>query len=118
MSQKLTDRKHVIFSGDFNFGDGEVPETKHLPSEYIDAWKATSKNAKGFTWNIEKSTMAREGSFPGEKSRRLDRILIRSSSFAPVSAAIVGNRPVKKNFELFPSDHFGIIADLRITKEK
>jgi hypothetical protein len=67
----------------------------------------------GYTWNIEVSDMARKGSFPGEPSRRLDRILVRSNVWVPEKIRIIGDKPVvPKNKELFPSDHFGLIATL------
>jgi endonuclease/exonuclease/phosphatase family metal-dependent hydrolase len=103
----------AIFAGDFNFGDGEQPDTDHLDSSYVDVWTTVHPGDPGFTWNIEKSAMARAGSFPGEPSRRLDRVLVRSKKWRPASAQVVGDKPVEVGRpELFPSDHFGLIAQL------
>ncbi len=102
----------AVLIGDFNLADGDEPETSLLAARapgYTDAWRALMKDAPGFTWNIEKSTMARLTSFPGEKSRRLDRLLLRIAGWRPSEAVIVGNEPVKKGDpSLFPSDHFGL----------
>jgi len=68
--------ENAIFLGDFNFGDNEQPETDTIPKSYIDSWLITNKGQKGYTWNIEKSLMAKNGSFTNEKSRRIDRILM------------------------------------------
>lgn len=111
---KLAAGENVIFLGDFNFGDGEQPETKHLDKNYVDIWTLTNGKKKGYTWNIEKSEMARKGSFPNEASRRLDRILIKSRQAKPISAGILGDKPVKGKTDIFPSDHFGLRATVSI----
>jgi hypothetical protein len=65
----------------------------------------------GCTWNIEKNEMARRGSFPGEGSRRLDRILIRSRTWKPKAVRLLGTEPLStERKDLFPSDHFGLLA--------
>lgn len=110
----LESSAQAIFLGDFNFGDGEQPETDQLPASYLDAWQQTQGEEAGFTWNIEKSRMAELGSFPNEKSRRLDRILIRSPHWVPFKAEIIGSTQVTGQPGVFPSDHFGLLATLRM----
>jgi endonuclease/exonuclease/phosphatase family metal-dependent hydrolase len=102
----------AVLLGDFNFGDGENPESMHLKTEYVDVWHVTNPDEKGFTWNIEKSSMAKKGSFPGEVSRRLDRILVKSKRLNPQKTEIIGNQPVNKNSSVFASDHFGLLSQL------
>lgn len=112
----LKGRGDAIVLGDFNFGDGEAPDSAHLHPAFADAWTFTHPGEPGFTWNIETSEMARAGSFKGERSRRIDRILIRSDAWRPADAQIVGDAPVTPGDRtLFPSDHFGLVAqfDLR-----
>jgi endonuclease/exonuclease/phosphatase family metal-dependent hydrolase len=107
---RLRDAEDAVFLGDLNFGDGEGEEKK-LDTAYVDLWKSLKPNDPGLTWNIETSDMAKKGSFPGEKSRRLDRILVKSSVWKPRDIRIVGDQPVlpgKK--DLFPSDHFGLVG--------
>lgn len=107
----LAGADEAVLMGDFNFGDGEQPETAGLPASFVDLWTALRPGEPGFTWNIEKSPMARDGSFPGEKSRRLDRILLCSKSWAPERVWIVGDEPaVNGDAGLFPSDHFGLLG--------
>lgn len=104
--------EEAIFLGDLNFGDGEQPDSVHLPPEYRDAWLALRSEEQGFTWDIEKSPWARRESFPGEPSRRLDRIFMKSTRWTPTSVTIIGDQPVPgKRKDLFPSDHFGLIAE-------
>jgi len=109
---RLRDADDALFLGDFNFGDGEAEEKK-IDAAYADLWKSLKPNEEGMTWNIEASDMARKGSFPGEKSRRLDRILLRSGVWKPKEIRMIGDQsinPEKK--DLFPSDHFGLVASI------
>lgn len=102
---------HALLIGDFNFGDTEEPETRTLEPAGVDVWRAIYPNDPGYTWNIEKSPMAKAGSFPNEPSRRLDRILLRSPHWQVKTVRIIGNAPVSADRpELFPSDHFGLSA--------
>ena len=107
---RLRDADDAVFLGDFNFGDGEAEEKK-LDTAYIDLWKALRPKEAGLTWDIETSDMAKKGSFPGEKSRRLDRILLRSSVWKPKEIRIIGDQPLNAGKkDLFPSDHFGLMG--------
>ncbi len=104
----------AVLLGDLNFGDKDQPETKKIPKAYKDLWNALRKDAPGYTWDNERSAMARKGALPGEQSRRLDRILWRSNQWRPHTVRIVGTRQVAPNKpELFPSDHFGLLGVLQ-----
>lgn len=112
--QRLAETGDVFFAGDFNFGDGEQPDTTHIASTFRDAWREVYPKHPGFTWDIEKSRMARAESFPGEPSRRLDRVLYRSEQWQPTNAELLGTEPVSpKNKRLYPSDHFGLLVVFR-----
>lgn len=103
----------TVFCGDLNFGDGEQPDSAHLDPDFVDLWTALRPGDPGLTWNIERSEMARQGSFVGEPSRRLDRILLRSRSWRPAAIEIIGDQPVEPgDRSLFPSDHFGLIGEI------
>jgi endonuclease/exonuclease/phosphatase family metal-dependent hydrolase len=103
----------AVVLGDFNFGEGEEPESSGLDPRYEDAWRALRAGQPGHTWDVGRNPMARRNSFPGEKSRRLDRVLVRSSVWRPVGARILGDRPVAPgNTGVFPSDHFGLAVRL------
>jgi endonuclease/exonuclease/phosphatase family metal-dependent hydrolase len=110
----LKDADDAVFLGDFNFGDGEQPDTDHLDKKYTDVWTALRPKDPGYTWNIETSDMAKEGSFPKETSRRIDRILVRSDVWRPAAVNIIGDKPVLEGRkDVFPSDHFGLQAELK-----
>ena len=112
--QRLAGTGDAFLAGDFNFGDGEQPDTNHIAPDFRDAWLEVHPNLPGFTWGIEKSRMARAESFPGEPSRRLDRVLYRSTQWQLISAELLGTEPVsKKDKQLFPSDHFGLLVVFR-----
>lgn len=104
----------AVLLGDLNFGDKVQPESKQLPKTYRDLWSALRKNAPGYTWDNERSAMAKDGAFPGEQSRRLDRILWRSKQWRPHTVRIIGTRPVAPDKPgVFPSDHFGLLGVLQ-----
>lgn len=102
----------AVVLGDFNFGDGEQPETGRLDRRYTDLWLALHPGEPGYTWDMERSIMARRGSFAGEQSRRLDRILVRLEGYRPSAVRIIGQWPVQPGGEIFPSDHFGLVGTL------
>ena len=101
----------AIVLGDFNFGDGENEESR-IPGNFVDAWNELRQGDSGFTWNIESSPMAKRGSFPGEQSRRIDRVLFRTATYRADEIRIVGDKPISADGSLFPSDHFGLVATL------
>lgn len=104
----------ALLLGDLNFGDKVQPETKQLPKTYRDLWTALRKDAPGYTWDNERSAMAKGAAFPDEQSRRLDRILWRSTQWRPHTVRIIGTRPVAPGKPaLFPSDHFGLMGVLQ-----
>ena len=104
-----------ILLGDFNFGDLEEPETSHINAKYRDVWTELFGYSDGFTWNIEDNNMALRGSFPTEKSRRLDRIMVDLDAWKVHDCVIIGNKPiVENNKDIFPSDHFGLLGTIVI----
>ena len=108
---RLAGTDDAVLLGDFNFGDHE-PESSHLDPGYQDLWRSLYPSMEGFTWDIERSLLARKGSFPGESSRRLDRILVRSSIWKPESIRIEGATPLGPERNLWPSDHFGLCGSV------
>lgn len=108
-----TEREAVVL-GDFNFGDGEQPESRTLDRRYLDAWTALHPTTPGHTWDRQKSAMARRNSYLGEKSRRIDRVILRSQRWQPHRAALLGDQPLtRRRPVLFPSDHFALLVTLK-----
>jgi endonuclease/exonuclease/phosphatase family metal-dependent hydrolase len=108
MGVALQAREDAVLLGDFNFGDG-TPEAAQIPAGFIDAWLHLHANKPGFTRDIERSPMAKRGSFPNEPSRRLDRVLVHSAKWQATAMTILGTEAVPgTNGQVFPSDHFGV----------
>ena len=136
--EMLAPAEHGVFLGDFNFGDGEQPETGRLAPRYVDVWRVLHPGDPGFTWNNDQNPMAGIGAFAGEPNRRLDRVLVRSPLLRPRSIRIIGNTPVgervltlrdraiieppdrrtsdsgEPTIAVFPSDHYGLLAELAL----
>ncbi|MEQ9324547.1 MAG: endonuclease/exonuclease/phosphatase family protein, partial [Polyangiaceae bacterium] len=64
--EMLAPAEHGVFLGDFNFGDGEQPETGRLAPRYVDVWRVLHPGDPGFTWNNDQNPMAGIGAFAGE----------------------------------------------------
>lgn len=102
----------VLLAGDCNFGDGE-PEAAAVPEAFIDLWRALRPREPGLTFDLERNPLARRNALEGERSRRLDRLFLRSRTWRGESVAILGDAAVStREPELFPSDHFGVAARL------
>jgi len=108
----LKDKADAVVLGDFNFGDGEQPDTGRLDKDYADAWTALRGKDAGLTYDLERNPLAELGKFKGEKSRRIDRVLVRSGPWKPKEIRIIGDAPLADDAKLFPSDHFGLLAVL------
>jgi poly(A) polymerase len=114
MVQAMAAKPHAVMLGDFNCGDGEA-ELREVPPAFVDAWSPLHPGEPGFTWDVARSPMARRGSFPGEPSRRLDRVLVRSPHWRPAAMSLLGTEAVPDTGgEVFPSDHFGVRVVLRV----
>lgn len=107
----LRDADHGLLLGDFNFGDRE-PEDWSLEAPYRDLWAELRPAEAGYTYDLARNTMAQNNAFSCERSRRLDRILVRSEEWREASISLIGDRALPGSPALFPSDHFGVIAEL------
>jgi len=108
--------KHSVLLGDFNFGDG-AGEEHYLYQDFTDLWLRLRPGQPGYTWDMEKSWMARIYAFRGETSRRLDRILVRSDHFKPAAVSLVGESPLYfHGGSLFASDHFGVRGTIEVSR--
>lgn len=109
----------VILTGDFNFGDGDTPESAHLDRAYQDIWTILHPDLPGYTWDRENNALAERNSFPGEASRRLDRVLVKSPRWVPGEAFLVGTVPFRVGAKLLhPSDHYGVFAKFTLMLPK
>ena len=116
VEEAVRDAPMAVFLGDMNFGDGEQPETRTLASSWQDPWLVLHPKENGWTWDRQRNPMADKGSFKGEGNRRLDRILYRAS-WRPTSIMRLGDAAVESNPNVFPSDHFGVVAQFDVVQK-
>lgn len=80
---------------------------------YEDAWAATHPDDPGHTFTPG-NPLVRAGEMPLERGRRIDYVLVRSGPHGPLldvaDCRLVFTEPVDG---VWPSDHFGVLADLR-----
>ena len=109
---------NAILLGDFNFGDGEQPETAALRQDYRDAWLAFHPEDPGLTYDVEHNPLAAINGLSHEQGRRLDRILLRTPDWVPIDIYRFGTQPVAiEGKEYYASDHYGVVVTLRLNRE-
>jgi len=72
----------VVLMGDFNFDEGAQPETSHINSDYVDAWRAVEPSKDGYTWDPTTNEFAHSAD-PESRPSRIDRIFVKSSRWLP-----------------------------------
>jgi len=85
----LSPYNDVILAGDFNFDHGALPETSHIPENWLDAWPALNPDNLGSTWDPDTNRYAR-ASDPTSRPSRIDRILVKSVHWLPRYIKLVG----------------------------
>lgn len=106
--QRFGTRQPVIAVGDFNTAPGAAPY-EFLMDTFTDAWTALGTGGPGLTCCFPDYLGA-----GGELYSRIDLILYRGD-VSVVSAHVVGNQPADRTpGGLWPSDHAGVVATLRV----
>ena len=119
----VSDRRdlHVVLMGDLNAGP-DAGSVRFLTGRqslastsvrYEDAWEAVHVDEAGHTFS-PRNPLVRAGEMPLERGRRIDHIMTRSGPYGPpldvADCRLVFDRPVEG---VWPSDHFGVLAELR-----
>jgi endonuclease/exonuclease/phosphatase family metal-dependent hydrolase len=94
----------VVFSGDFNSDadSGDPTYLNLIAGGFVDAWVVTNPGDPGYTCCHPTISL------------RVDLMLVKNK-VRPLDMEIVGNKPEDLTPSgLFPSDHFGVVATLRI----
>jgi endonuclease/exonuclease/phosphatase family metal-dependent hydrolase/2'-5' RNA ligase/uncharacterized protein (UPF0248 family) len=100
----------AVLLGDFNDG-GDGPEGPAAVLGMRDAWTdAHGPHDRTPTFDPSANPLAAVSSLTGRVSR-LDRVLLRAPAVRVARAALRGDSPAPDG--LFPSDHYGVEADLR-----
>lgn len=117
---------HAALTGDFNFDsdrnfreDGLPLENRSLKDffeEYSDVWPTLRPNEKGYTYDSKANAVIKK-----YEQMRYDRILWKSenSKWVPTEIKLFGTEPLSSltTQDLYPSDHFGLVADFNFTEE-
>ncbi len=99
-----------IVAGDFNADPGE--HAAHVAAlGAVDAWDALRAGQPGFTFDVERNPLAAQASLRG-RSARYDRILALGPHLRPSAVELFGTEPGEGG--RWPSDHFGVRADLAL----
>jgi len=98
----------TLVVGDFNAGEGELEE---LP--LLDVWTSLRPGQEGFTYDAQRNPLAALTSSHGRRAR-FDRMLLHAgaSGLRPRSVALFGEAPFDLEANRYPSDHFGLRAEL------
>lgn len=107
----LREARDSLLVGDCNFSDKD-PEYAEIPADFVDLWPRLHPGDPGYTLDTERNPMLRK-QIRKELQLRIDRMLLRSSSWVPQSIGLLGDEPLAP--ELFCSDHFGLLASFKST---
>eukprot|EP00092_Neocalanus_flemingeri_P029008 GFUD01031492.1.p1 GENE.GFUD01031492.1~~GFUD01031492.1.p1 ORF type:complete len:248 (-),score=58.01 GFUD01031492.1:24-767(-) len=113
----------IFVLGDFNFADGDKDEKAVEESEFADTWQIVHGDDPGFTFDMQRNWMKKRHEGRTENYRsRLDRILYlepQPINWVPKECLLLGTETMEETggtepgiplSELFPSDHFGLLA--------
>jgi endonuclease/exonuclease/phosphatase family metal-dependent hydrolase len=113
----LEPAQHALLMGDLNFDVGWEPETRGLHPAYRDVWPAVHGDAPGYTVDGVRNLLGLD-QHASQLRARFDRILLRSvaSGWTPASIELLGTTPIHPaRPRVFVSDHFGLLARIRIS---
>jgi len=79
----------VILTGDFNFDHGAIPESSHIPENWLDVWPSLNPDHLGHTWDPDTNRYAR-ASDPTSRPSRIDRVFVKSVHWLPRYIKLVG----------------------------
>jgi endonuclease/exonuclease/phosphatase family metal-dependent hydrolase len=116
-----TDR-HVVLAGDFD----DTPDSASIrfwtgrqsldgtSVAYRDAWETVHADASGHTFTPV-NPLVQAGEMPLETGRRIDYVLVRCGTHGPTLEVTDCRRVFDEPVDgVWPSDHFGVLADLRV----
>ena len=114
--RRYSDGLPGILVGDFN----EIPDgdpIRHITREagFIDAWAHLHPGEQGWTYAAENAYVREKGGGKEGTGRRIDYIFIRPSGEGRaglLACRRIADRPAEDG--RFPTDHFGLAADLRL----
>lgn len=111
-----SDNKSVIMAGDFNFSPLFTKEQSRLDAErsFVDLWSKLHEGDPGYTKDTDINLMSLRQSDKGERRGRLDRVLLHSPRRQMQGRTLkrIGTNALPGGKKaVFPSDHFGLVAN-------
>lgn len=99
----------AVWLGDFNSAPTSV-EDERIRTAFRDCWEELDE-APGYTRDTSRNAMLAK--VKADRHQRIDRILWRGHGFVPTQIRLLGTTPLAASEgQVFPSDHFGLVADL------
>lgn len=99
----------AIWLGDFNAGPASAEDLR-IRAAFRDAWDELLSEP-GYTRDTTQNAMLAR--IKDDRHQRIDRIFVKSDAFAPTAIRMLGTEPIEgTSGQVFPSDHFGLIAEL------
>jgi len=118
-SRRADDTRTVILAGDLNMRDTELSSLGGLPNDVVDVWSACGARKEAqYTWDMMRNTNL-DVNFGKFRPRcRFDRIYLRAPSRSVTAKTfnLVGLQKITGT-QLFPSDHWGLKAELKLRQE-
>ncbi|MET0340893.1 MAG: endonuclease/exonuclease/phosphatase family protein [Polyangiales bacterium] len=99
----------AIWLGDFNAAPSSQ-EDRRIRATFRDAWDELLSEP-GYTRDTSANAMLAK--VKDDRHQRIDRVFVRSRAYEPCAIRMLGTEPIDgTGGEVFPSDHFGLLAEL------
>ena len=98
----------TVFAGTLHAGPGSREVQKLIDAGFEDSW---SGGNPGYTRDASQNTTRSRFFETGDERERVDYVMIRGEGVSIVDSAIALNEPT---FDVHPSDHFGLVTEIRI----
>lgn len=103
----------AVWIGDFN-APPSSEEDQRIRARFRDTWDELLLEP-GYTRDTTANAMLAK--IKDDRHQRIDRIFLKSEDFAPQSIRMLGTEPIAgTEGQVFPSDHFGLVAELKRVK--
>lgn len=108
----------ALIAGDFNTRNENTLDVL-LANKFEDIWLKQYPEEPGYTFDPARNPIAKINSLSGLQGR-LDRMLLRTTSgeVKATSIQMIGDSAIHNTSDLFPSDHFGLLATFQIKEKK
>lgn len=99
----------AVWVGDFNAAPASE-EDQRIRAAFRDTWDELVEEP-GYTRDTTVNAMLAR--VKDDRHQRIDRVFLKSNAYEPTSIRMLGTEPIEGTAgQVFPSDHFGLIAEL------